>query len=204
MNVFKCPCCGEITTDEYVKSKGKAGEIGSQMMAVIADGKRGRIYLTPDEDQIIAAEVPRPEDCPDGSMPGNPRWFSPPGFGMTEYSDLFTNRQLTAMLTLSNLVIEAQKKVEQDAISAGMHNDHISISEGGKGARAYGEAVSVYEGLRFNENGLIMNKITFKKFDYDHYETVEISRTNMPSAIWETDLFGNKSYILGPNNASKR
>lgn len=61
-----------------------------------------------------------------------------------------------------------------------------------------------YEGLRFNENGLIMNKITFKKFDYDHYETVEISRTNMPSAIWETDLFGNKSYILGPNNASKR
>lgn len=142
--VFKCPCCGEITTDEYVKSKGKAGEIGSQMMAVIADGKRGRIYLTPDEDQIIAAQVPRPEDCPDGSMPANPRWFSPPGFGMTEYSDLFTNRQLTAMLTLSDLVIEAQQKVEQDAISAGMHNDHISISEGGKGARAYGEAVSVY------------------------------------------------------------
>ena len=54
-----------------------------------------------------------------------------------------------------------------------------------------------YEGLIFDENGLIMNTITFKKFDYDHFETVEISRSNMPSALWETDLSGNKNYILG-------
>ncbi|MBR3354623.1 MAG: DUF1156 domain-containing protein [Oscillospiraceae bacterium] len=142
--VFKCPCCGEITTDDYVKARGKAGEIGSQLMAVIAEGKRGKIYLTPDENQFLAAQVSRPEEYPSGSMPENPRWFSPPGFGMTEYSDLFTNRQLTALLTFSDLVTEARQKAEQDAVSAGMPNDHISISEGGSGARAYSEAVSVY------------------------------------------------------------
>lgn len=60
-----------------------------------------------------------------------------------------------------------------------------------------------YEGLIFDENGLIMNTITFKKFDYDHYETVEISRSSMPSAIWKTDLSGNRNYIFEANNSVK-
>lgn len=77
-------------------------------------------------------------------MPENPRWFSPPAFGMTEYSDLFTNRQLTALTTFSALVAEAQAKAEADAVAAGVTNDHIALSAGGSGARAYGEAVGVY------------------------------------------------------------
>ena len=77
-------------------------------------------------------------------MPENPRWFSPPAFGMTEYSDLFTNRQLTALTTFSALVAEAQAKAEADAVAAGVTNDHIALSAGGFGARAYGEAVGVY------------------------------------------------------------
>lgn len=142
--VFKCPCCGEITSDTYVKSNGVNGEIGSQLMAVVAEGKHGRSYITPDHTQILLASIERPEDYPDGSMPGNPRWFSPPAFGMTEYGDLFTGRQLTALTTFSDLVVEAQKKAEVDAIAAGMRNDHISLEKGGDGARAYGEAVGVY------------------------------------------------------------
>ena len=77
-------------------------------------------------------------------MPENPRWFSPPAFGMTDYSDLFTNRQLTALTTFSSLVAEAQAKAEADAVAAGVVNDHIALSAGGSGARAYGEAVGVY------------------------------------------------------------
>ena len=113
-------------------------------MAVVAEGQHGRIYLSPDEEQKLAANVSKPENYPDGSMPTNPRWFSPPAFGMTEYSDLFTNRQLTALTTFSELVSEAQKQAEADAIAAGLPNDHIALSEGGTGARAYGEAVGVY------------------------------------------------------------
>lgn len=142
--VFKCPCCGEITTDAYVKQHGKAHEIGSQLMAVVGEGKHGRIYLSPDVEQTIAADIPAPESYPSGAMPENPRWFSPPAFGMTDYSDLFTNRQLTALTTFSSLVSEAQAKAEADAVAAGVVNDHIALSAGGSGARAYGEAVGVY------------------------------------------------------------
>lgn len=141
---FVCPSCGETTLDAYVKDEGKAGRMGAQLMAIVAEGKHGREYLAPTAEHIHAAEVDKPDDYPDGAMPTNPRWFSPPAFGMTDYSQLFTNRQLTALTTFSALVGEAQKKAEADAVAAGMYNDHIALSEGGTGARAYGEAVGVY------------------------------------------------------------
>lgn len=115
---FKCPCCGEITLDKYVKTEGRAQRIGSWLMAVVAEGKRGRIYLTPDEEHMVAADVNVPEEYPSGPMPDNPRWFSPPAFGMTEYADLFTNRQLTALTTFSDLVAEAMTQAERDALAA--------------------------------------------------------------------------------------
>lgn len=145
--IFKCPCCGEITTDEYVKTNGKSQKIGSQLMAIVAEGKRGRVYVSPDAEQELTANVPMPEEYPGGAMPENPRWFSPPAFGMTDYSDLFTPRQLTALTTFSDLVAEAQKQAEQDAIAAGLPNDHIGLAEDGKGARAYSEAVETYLGF---------------------------------------------------------
>lgn len=142
--IFRCPICGEITTDNYVKDNGKAHRIGSQLMAVVAEGTRGRLYLSPSEEQELAAYVPQPESYPTGAMPENPRWFSPPAFGMTDYSDLFTNRQLAALTTFSDLVSEAQEKATQDAVAAWMNNDYVSLAEGGCGALAYGQAVGVY------------------------------------------------------------
>lgn len=142
--VFKCPACGEITTDGYVKMASKAGNVGRTLMAVVAESERGRRYLSPDVEQIMAADVDKPVSYPTGEMPQNPRWFSPPAFGMTDYSDLFTPRQLTALTTFSDLVKDAQAQVETDAVRAGMPNDHIPLREGGIGAKAYGEAVGVY------------------------------------------------------------
>ncbi len=141
---FKCPCCGEITLDGYVKTEGQAHRIGSQLMAIVAEGKRERLYLSPNPEHELAANLNRPEEYPSGDLPENPRWFSPPAFGMTSYADLFTNRQLVALTTFMDLVREAQARVEADAVSAGLANDHISLSDGGNGAHAYGEAVGVY------------------------------------------------------------
>ena len=95
-------------------------------------------------EQLLAAQVGKPEECPDAVLPHNPRDFKTPNYGMTYFSDLFTNRQLTALTTFSELVSEAQKLAEADAITAGLPNDHIALSEGGTGARAYGEAVGLY------------------------------------------------------------
>ena len=140
--IFKCVRCGEITTDDYVKKQGKEKRIGSQLIAIVAEGKNGRIYVSPNSKHENIAVKPVP--IPVGSIPENPRWFSPPAFGMTEYTDLFTDRQLMALSTFSELVSEAQAKAEQDAIKAGLPDDNIPIAEGGTGAKAYGEAVGVY------------------------------------------------------------
>ena len=141
---FICSCCGEVTTDEYVKAEGKAHRLGSQLMAIVAEGEHGRVYCSPNEEHSLASQTEMPSEVPVGVLPDNPRWFSPPAFGMTDYSDLFTPRQLTVLTTFSNLVSEAQKQAEEDAIVAGMADDHIPLREGGDGARAYGEAVGVY------------------------------------------------------------
>lgn len=139
-----CACCGTPVEFPYIREQGKAGEIGNHLCAIVAEGNNSRVYLSADSEQILAAQVSKPEEYPDAVMPYNPRDFKTPNYGMTYFSDLFTNRQLTALTTFSELVSEPQKQAEADAIAAGLPNDHIALSEGGTGARAYGEAVGVY------------------------------------------------------------
>lgn len=144
---FRCPACGEITTDEYVKSMGKAHQIGLQLMAVGYEGPDGREYVSPDEEHLNAAKVDVPVDVPVGELPNNTRWFSPPLFGLKNYADLYSPRQLLLMTTLCDLVCEIRSEIQEDAIKAGMPDDDISLTSGGSGALAYGEAVSVYLAL---------------------------------------------------------
>lgn len=139
-----CACCGTPVEFPYIREQGKAGEIGNHLCAIVAEGNNSRVYLSADSEQILAAQVSKPEEYPDAVMPHNPRDFKTPNYGMTYFSDLFTNRQLTALTTFSELVSEAQKQAEADAVAAGLANDHIVLSEGSTGARAYGEAVGVY------------------------------------------------------------
>lgn len=112
--VFQCLSCGETTLDSYVKESGKKGLIGFHLMAVVAEGDRNRIYLTPTVEQENIAKMPPPTAYPSGEMPNNPRWFSPPAFGTNDYAELFSNRQLTALTTFSDLVAEAQTRVVID------------------------------------------------------------------------------------------
>lgn len=139
-----CPVCETSVEFPYIRNEGKAGRMGSKLMAIVAEGKNGRVYLPANDFHRAVANVPRPDDYPDSVLPTNPRDFKTPNYGMTTYADLFTPRQLTALTTFSELVGEAQKKAEADAVAAGMFNDHIALAEGGTGARAYGEAVGVY------------------------------------------------------------
>lgn len=139
-----CAFCNTPVDFPYIRSEGKKGHISSNLCAVVAEGKSGRIYISPDDEQRIIANVDKPTEIPEAALPKNPRDFKTPNYGMTDYSDLFTNRQLTALTTFSSLVAKAQAKAEADAVAAGVVNDHIALSAGGSGARAYGEAVGVY------------------------------------------------------------
>ncbi len=139
-----CAHCQSPVEFSYIREQGKSGGMGTQLCAVVAEGKRGRIYLSVDREQYLASCVEMPDEYPDALLPHNPRDFKTPNYGMTHFSDLFTPRQLTALTTFSALVAEAQQKAEADAIAAGMANDHLPLRSGGDGAKAYGEAVGVY------------------------------------------------------------
>lgn len=141
---FRCPVCGEITTDEYIKKMGLAHELGAAIMAVVTNIGGKKAFLVPDEAQKSAAAVKRPEDAPPGEIPANAHWFSPPGYGITEYADLFTSRQLLMLTTFSDLVREAQDMAASAALAAGMSDTGGSLEDGGSGALAYGQAVGVY------------------------------------------------------------
>lgn len=146
--LFRCAHCGEGTDKKYIHDEFIAGRNNAALMAVVAEGKNGRLYLSPDSEQIGFARCPQPENVPKEEMnQDTPNLVSGRGYGITHWKQLFTNRQLTALTTFSELVGEAQQKAEADAVAAGMNNDHIALAEGGIGARAYGEAVGVYLGF---------------------------------------------------------
>ena len=142
----RCLACNTSVPFEYIRTEGQNKRIHSSLMAVVGEGKKGRIYITPDQMQVNAARVEKPSEYPDGVLSGKTR-VNVSLYGFNEITDLFTNRQLTALTTFSELVGEAQQKAEADAVAAGMNNDHIALAEGGIGARAYGEAVGVYLGF---------------------------------------------------------
>ena len=142
---FKCIMCGETTTDDYIKQEPVNGRMGSVLMGIVAEGKHGRLYVSPTEEHVLTAQCSKPEgEYPEQRLPYDPRNIWCVNYGLDTYDKLFTNRQLTALTTFSELVSEAQAKAEADAVAAGMKNDHLPLCNGGDGARAYGEAVGVY------------------------------------------------------------
>lgn len=142
---FKCIMCSETTTDDYIKQESVNGRMGSVLMGIVAEGKHGRLYVSPTEEHVLTAQCSKPEgEYPEQRLPYDPRNIWCVNYGLDTYDKLFTNRQLTALTTFSELVSEAQAKAEADAVTAGMKNDHLPLRNGGDGARAYGEAVGVY------------------------------------------------------------
>lgn len=139
--VFKCPACGEITPDAYVKERGANHQINSQLIAVVADNGKKRLYIDATREQEKAADVKAPRNLPHGKLPMFPKRFSPPSFGLTDYADLFTNRQLVFITTMMELAKDVQREVEKAAIEKGFADDGISFADGGKGALAYAEAI---------------------------------------------------------------
>jgi putative DNA methylase len=130
----RCTACGMPVGLDHVRAEAKASRMGAQLMAVVAEGKNGRIYLPPEYSKQDAAYKAVPEWKPEGELFGKAR-VSVPLYGMTKYADLFTSRQLTALTTFCDLVAEARAKAAQDAEAAGM--DEAS-------AKAYADAISVY------------------------------------------------------------
>ena len=125
-----CLLCNTPVPLSYIRAEGKAGRMGTQLMAIAVEGKRQRYYLAPTEEHEKAADVPRPKDAPEAEIPHNPRYLTAPNYGMRTWADLFTNRQLTALTTFSDLVREARERAASDTADA-----------------AYADAIAMYLAL---------------------------------------------------------
>ena len=121
--------------------------MGTCLMAVVAEGEKGRVYFSPVECHRDIAFSVGPEDKPSGSISHWPGRTNVVEYGLTTFADLFTDRQLVALTTFSDLVAQAREKVLADALAAGMDADAPRLADGGTGAQAYADAVATYLGL---------------------------------------------------------
>lgn len=141
---FQCVMSETAIASEHIYSEAQAGKMASRLMAIVAEGKKGRVYLSPEKGHELIACEAQSTWQPNTMMPENPRWFSPPLYGLKSYGDLFTPRQLVALTSFSELVGEAIARCREDALSAGMADDGTGLDSGGMGATAYAQAVGVY------------------------------------------------------------
>ena len=156
---FRCLLSDTAITPAYVKAKGKAGEMGQTLIAIVAEGKRGRVYVEPRGDHAQLALSTKPKWKPQTSLPNDPRNFWTVNYGLTTFGDLFTDRQLVALNTFSDLVHEARDEIERDGLAAGISDDPTPLRDGGTGAKAYAEAVSVYLGFGVSRLSDIQNSL---------------------------------------------
>ncbi len=141
---FRCVMSGTPIAGDYIKAEGKARRMGARMMAIVAEGERGRVYLAPTPEMEEVARAARPAWKPQGDVPARLTGGTCVPYGLTTWGDLFTPRQLVALTTFSDLVQEARERVQRDALSAGLPADGEGLNEGGTGSTAYAEAVGVY------------------------------------------------------------
>ncbi|MFO1406550.1 MAG: DUF1156 domain-containing protein [Steroidobacteraceae bacterium] len=141
---FQCVMSGTPIAGDYIKAEGKAGRMGARLMAVVAEGDRGRVYLAPTPEHELAARKATPDWKPESVLPDDPRNFWTVQYGLTTYGDLFTDRQLVALSTFSDLIGEASDRIRCDALAADLPADLRPLRETGAGANAYAEAVAVY------------------------------------------------------------
>ena len=142
--IFECFACGTVTTRNYVAEQANTVGLGSVMTAIVCDGPNGRVFLSPNESACL-------QELPAVSLEGlnlelapNPRDVWCRNFGLKKVSDLFTRRQLVALTTICDLVEDSRAWIKSDAMECGMEVNGASLKDGGKGALAYSEVISVY------------------------------------------------------------
>ena len=159
---FLCLMSGTPMPFDYLRTEAKQGRMGEKLMAIVAEGDRGRVYIAPTEAQEAIAKSATPSNTPETDLPERALGFRVQQYGMTKWSDLFTPRQLVALTTFSDLVCEAMERVKCDYLAARVPDIPLSgtasvpdndtpLRNGGAGASAYAEVVGVYLSLLINQ-----------------------------------------------------
>ncbi len=156
---FQCLACGQVSSDAHIKSEGKAGRLGSRLLAIVADTGEKRIYLPPvnEHENIVRSihAIWRPEF----SLSYDRRAIWCPIYGLDTFDKLFTERQLVALATFSDLIREVINKIQDDI-----------KKQNGIGYQGYTNAVATY--LAFGVNRLSNTLTTIARWTASREQTV--------------------------------
>lgn len=142
---FGCLFSGTPIDTKYIRAEACAGKMGVRMMAVVAEGKKSRIYLPPNEEMESIARTANPSWKPELKVTTPCHDIDRlPMYGMLTWGEAFTHRQLVALTKFIELANEIREKIRYDAIKAEMVDNDIGINAGGIGATAYAEAINIY------------------------------------------------------------
>jgi putative DNA methylase len=149
---FECVMSGAVIEAKYIRSEAQSGRMGARLMAVVLDGSRGRVYVSPEPGMEALARSAAPAWKPDLQVTTPCHDVDRlPMYGMPTWGDAFTPRQLVALTTFSDLVQEAIEQVKVHALAAGWPDGGPGLDDGGKAAIAYAEAVGVYLAFALNK-----------------------------------------------------
>ena len=135
-----CIATGTPIPFGYIREQGREGRMGRTLIAVVAEGPRGRVYLPP----ILQTHDSLPMWSPHVLLPERTLGFRVQQYGMVKWADLFTARQLVALSTFSELLGEMRAVMERHARAVGLADDGVPLRDGGCGVTAYAEAVATY------------------------------------------------------------
>ena len=189
---FRCIMSDAALPYDHIRHAGKAGQMGQTLIAIVAEGKRGRVYIEPLPEHTAIAQSAHPDRKPEITFDPNALGFRVGGYGMETFGDLFTDRQLVALNTFSDLVHEARAQIEADAIVAGMGADEFPLRESGAGAKAYAEAVSVYLGFGVSRLSDIQNSLC--RWESSKTQVRNLFGRQAISMLWdfgENNVFAN-------------
>jgi putative DNA methylase len=146
-----CILCDTTVTLDYIRSEGKAGRIGLQMMAIVVERQRRRIYLLPDNqtmptlssaettiveiarESFLASETPR-------RLTGGTCYI----YGLTTWGSLFMPRQLVALTTFCDLLLEVREQMRRDVRAIGLTGIGMRLAEESQELTTYVDAVTTY------------------------------------------------------------
>lgn len=163
---FKCIRCGELANPDHVRSEAQSGHFGAALMAVVAETKSGKLFISPDDKQLEASRKAHPDVPELGAMPTNPRWFSPPLYGITDYQQMFTDRQITTLNELCALLDAVQEQAEVDGCS-----------------NEYSQALRVY--LAFVIDKIVAFSTSFGLWRSDHESFERIYGRQAIAMVWD-------------------
>lgn len=159
---FICLLSKTPVTREYIRDEGKAGRLGARLMAVVCEGKNGRIYCNPtDEMQALAESAGQQEEVAlaketflSGSTPTRAMITGGvcSAYGLSTWGHLFSDRQILTLGTFGHLLEALRDEIRHDAICAGYSDDVTPLRDGGSGAFAYAEAITVYLAFAINRS----------------------------------------------------